>query len=222
MKPDIQIALEHTPTPIKQIVQEKLGLTEDDLIPYGNYIAKVTLPTLNNLVAGKYRTNEQDGKLIVVTAITPTRAGEGKTVTTIGLTQSLDYLGKRAQATIRQPSMGPVFGVKGGATGGGMSQVYPMWKIDLEFTGDIHAVTSAHNLLSALIDNHLAKDNRLNIDPTKVTWLRALDMNDRALRKILIGLGGRTKGGLPREDGFLITAASEIMSVLALSRNISE
>ncbi len=222
MKPDIQIAQEHQPIPIKQIIVDKLGLSEDDIIPFGQYIAKLNLATLNRLVSGKGRTNKADGKLIIVTAITPTRAGEGKTVTTIGLTQSLDFLGKKAIATLRQPSMGPVFGVKGGATGGGYSQVYPMWQIDLEFTGDFHAVTEAHNLLSALIDNHIAKDNRLNIDPTKVTWLRALDMNDRALRKVVVGMGGRTKGGAPREDGFIITAASEIMAVLALSRTIAE
>lgn len=222
MKPDIQIQLEHAPTPIKQ-VGAKVGLTEDDLIPFGKYIAKISLKTLNDLVSGTRRTNgAQDGKLIVVTAITPTRAGEGKTVTTIGLTQALDHLGHRAFATLREPSMGPVFGIKGGATGGGLSQVYPMWKIDLEFTGDIHAVTSAHNLLAAMIDNHVAKSNRLNLDPTKITWLRALDMNDRALRKVIVALGGRIRGGTPREDGFIITAASEIMVILALSQNIAE
>ncbi len=221
MKSDIQIALDHKPIPIKELAMMKLGLKEDEIIPFGDHVAKITLKALHGYMNGGQRCCE-DSKLILVTAITPTKAGEGKTTTTIGLTQALDKLGKRVQATIRQPSMGPVFGVKGGATGGGYAQVYPMWKIDLEFTGDINAVAAAHNLLAALIDNHIAKENKLRIDPTKVTWPRTVDMNDRSLRKVIVGLGGRTKGGIVREDGFIITAASEIMSVLALSRNISE
>ena len=219
MKQDIDIALEHEPVPIKDVAAGKLGLDEQDLLMYGPHVAKIAAPALKRLMEG----NEQlQGKLIVVTAITPTKAGEGKTTTVVGLTQAMDKLGKRVIATLRQPSMGPVFGVKGGATGGGYSQVYPMWKIDLEFTGDFHAIAAAHNLLSALIDNHLAKNNALGIDPTKVVWPRTMDMNDRALRKIIVGLGGRVKGGIVREDGFIITAASEIMAILAQSRSISE
>ena len=216
---DIEIALAHEPVPIKDIAAGKLGLEEQDLLLYGPHIAKISAPALKRLLEGD---GHGQGKLIVVTAITPTKAGEGKTTTVIGLTQAMDKLGKRVIATLRQPSMGPVFGVKGGATGGGYSQVYPMWRIDLEFTGDFHAIAAAHNLLSALIDNHLAKNNALRIDPTKVVWPRTLDMNDRALRKIIIGLGGRVKGGIAREDGFIITAASEIMAILAQSRSISE
>nr|MDO8109101.1 formate--tetrahydrofolate ligase [Candidatus Sigynarchaeota archaeon] len=222
MKSDIQIALEHKPLPIKDIAIKKLGLSEHDIIPYGDHVAKIAVTALNGFVTGKRQPNGKGGKLVIVTAITPTRAGEGKTTTTIGLTQAMDKLGKRVQATLRQPSMGPVFGVKGGATGGGYSQVYPMWKIDLEFTGDINAVAAAHNLLAALIDNHLSKENKLRIDPTKVVWPRTMDMNDRALRKVIVGLGGRAKGGITREDGFIITAASEIMAILALSRSITE
>lgn len=219
MKQDIEIALEHEPVPIKDIASGKLGLEEQDLLMYGPYVAKIATPAIKRLLEG----NEQgEGKLIVVTAITPTKAGEGKTTTVIGLTQAMDKLGKRVVATLRQPSMGPVFGVKGGATGGGYSQVYPMWRIDLEFTGDFYAIAAAHNLLSALIDNHLAKSNALRIDPTKVVWPRTMDINDRALRKIIIGLGGRVKGGVAREDGFIITAASEIMAILAQSHSITE
>ncbi len=221
MKSDIQIALDHKPLPIKEVATKKLGLKEDEIIPYGDHVAKLALKALNGFMNGN-RTLHGESKLILVTAITPTKAGEGKTTTTIGLTQALDKLGKRAQGTLRQPSMGPVFGLKGGATGGGYSQVYPLWKIDLEFTGDINAVAAAHNLLAALIDNHLSKDNKLRIDPTKVSWPRTIDINDRALRKVIVGMGGRAKGGIVREDGFIITAASEIMAILALSRNISE
>ncbi|MBN2151754.1 MAG: formate--tetrahydrofolate ligase, partial [Candidatus Lokiarchaeota archaeon] len=154
MKTDIQIALEHKPLPIKVIAANKLGLKEDEIVPYGDHVAKIALKALNGYMNGSNQ-RRSGSKLVLVTAITPTKAGEGKTTTTIGLTQALDKLGKRAQATLRQPSMGPVFGVKGGATGGGFSQVYPMWKIDLEFTGDINAVAAAHNLLAALIDNHV-------------------------------------------------------------------
>nr|MDO8084989.1 formate--tetrahydrofolate ligase [Candidatus Sigynarchaeum springense] len=221
MKSDIQITLEHEPRPIKEIASRKLGLKEDEIIPYGDHVAKIALKALNGYMNGT-RHEIKHGKLVLVTAITPTRAGEGKTTTTIGLTQALDKLGKRVQATLRQPSMGPVFGLKGGATGGGYSQVYPMWKIDLEFTGDINAVAAAHNLLAALVDNHLSKENKLRIDPTKITWPRTIDINDRALRKVIVGMGGRSKGGIVREDGFIIAAASEIMAILALSRNISE
>ncbi len=221
MKSEIQIALDHKPIPIKDIATKKLGLKEDEIIPYGDHVAKIALKALNGFMNGA-RHNYNGSKLVLVTAITPTRAGEGKTTTTIGLTQAMDKLGKRVQATLRQPSMGPVFGVKGGATGGGYSQVYPMWKIDLEFTGDINAVAAAHNLLAALIDNHISKENKLRIDPTKVTWPRTMDINDRSLRKVIVGMGGRAKGGMVREDGFIITAASEIMAILALSRNISE
>ncbi|HME54313.1 MAG TPA: formate--tetrahydrofolate ligase [Candidatus Lokiarchaeia archaeon] len=219
MKQDIDIALEHEPLQIKEIAEGKLGLDERDLLMYGPYVAKIAAPALKRLLE---KSEQGQGKLIVVTAITPTKAGEGKTTTAIGLTQAMDKLGKRVVATLRQPSMGPVFGVKGGATGGGYSQVYPMWQIDLEFTGDFHAIAAAHNLLSALIDNHLAKNNALRIDPTKIVWPRTMDINDRAVRKIIIGLGGRVKGGIVREDGFIITAASEIMAILAQSRSITE
>ncbi|MEX2754552.1 MAG: formate--tetrahydrofolate ligase, partial [Candidatus Sigynarchaeota archaeon] len=221
MKSDIQIALDHKPRPIGEVAKQKLGLKDDEIIPYGDHVAKLALKALNGYMNGSNQ-QQNESKLVLVTSITPTKAGEGKTTTTIGLTQALDKLGKRVQATLRQPSMGPVFGVKGGATGAGYAQVYPMWKIDLEFTGDINAVAAAHNLLAALIDNHLSKENKLRIDPTKVTWPRTIDINDRALRKVIVGLGGRAKGGIVREDGFIITAASEIMAILALSRNISE
>lgn len=181
---------------------------------YGRYMAKVPLASLEKLK------DKKDGKLVVVTAITPTPAGEGKTVTTIGLIQGLGKLGKNVVGALREPSIGPTFGIKGGATGGGYSQVYPMWDIDLHFTGDIHAVTAAHNLLSAIIDNELVRDNALNIDPTKVVFKKAMDINARELRNIVTGLGrDRILGGVPHEAGFLITSASEISAILALSED---
>lgn len=187
-----------------------LGLAEDDFEFYGKYTGKIRLKVLE-----KFR-DRPNGKLILVTAMTPTPAGEGKTLTSIGLGQGLQKIGKNAMITLREPSLGPVFGIKGGATGGGYSQVLPMERINLHFNGDIHAVGTAHNLLAAMLDNHIFKSNELEIDITQPLWNRAMDMNDRALRQIVIGLGGRVNG-IPRESGFLITAASEIMAILALA-----
>ncbi len=211
MMDDIQIAESAKVMNIKDVAA-KVGLTEDEIQPYGKYIAKVPLSSLEKLK------DKKDGKLVVVTAITPTPAGEGKTVTTIGLIQGLGKLGKNVVGALREPSIGPTFGIKGGATGGGYSQVYPMWDIDLHFTGDIHAVTAAHNLLSAIVDNELVRDNPHNIDPTKVVLKKAMDMNVRELRNIVTGLGkDRILGGVPHEHGFLITSASEISAILALA-----
>ncbi|MHA1828001.1 MAG: formate--tetrahydrofolate ligase [Candidatus Heimdallarchaeaceae archaeon] len=219
MKKDIEIAQEKQKEMknIKEIAT-KVGLKEEDLEQYGKYVAKLDYQKMLEILTSE----KPNGKLIFVTAMTASRAGEGKTVTTIGLSQAMNKLGKKVMFALREPSMGPTFGIKGGATGGGQSQVFPMWDIDLHFTGDLHAITSAHNLLAAMIDNHLAKGNKLGIDPTKVTWPRALDVNDRALRNIIIGLGGRRLGGDIRNTGFVITAASEIMAILALSADIKE
>ncbi|MHA1668186.1 MAG: formate--tetrahydrofolate ligase [Candidatus Heimdallarchaeaceae archaeon] len=219
MKKDIEIAQEKQKEMknIKEIAA-KVGLKEEDLEQYGKYVAKLDYQKMLEILTSE----KPNGKLIFVTAMTASRAGEGKTVTTIGLSQAMNKLGKKVMFALREPSMGPTFGIKGGATGGGQSQVFPMWDIDLHFTGDLHAITSAHNLLAAMIDNHLAKGNKLGIDPTKVTWPRALDVNDRALRNIIIGLGGRRLGGDIRNTGFVITAASEIMAILALSADIKE
>lgn len=193
-------------------IAAKIGLSEDDIEPYGRYIAKVPLEKLSKIC------NKNKGKLVVVSAITPTPAGEGKTVTTIGLIQGMGKLGKKVVGALREPSIGPTFGVKGGATGGGYSQVYPMWDIDLHFTGDIHAVTAAHNLLSAIIDNQLVRENELNIDPTRIVLKKAMDINTRELRNIVTGLGrDRILGGVPHETGFLMTSASEISAILALA-----
>lgn len=197
--------------PISEIAH-KLGLRDDDVETYGRHTAKVRLECLP--APG----TAPKGKLILVTGITPTSAGEGKTVTTIGLAQALDKLGKKAVATLREPSLGPVFGVKGGATGGGKSQVQPFEKINLHFNGDKHAVTSAHNLLGAMLDAHIFHGNDLGLDLNNISWPRAMDMNDRALRNIKIGLGGKADG-VPRDSRFIITAASEIMAVLALAES---
>jgi len=210
MKTDFEIAQETKVRPILDIVAE-LGMTDDDVLLYGKNIAKVPLAVLRRF------DDRPNGKLILTTAITATPAGEGKTVTTIGLIQGLGKMGKKVMGALREPSLGPTFGVKGGATGGGHSQVYPMWDINLHFTGDIHAVGSAHNLLSAILENHIAKGNRLNIDPTQIMLLKAMDMNCRELRQMVVGLGGKKKGGIPHESGFLITSASEISAILALS-----
>ncbi|MEF3695520.1 MAG: formate--tetrahydrofolate ligase [Candidatus Cloacimonadota bacterium] len=196
-------------------IAAKIGLKPDDIDQYGDYKAKVRYKTLLNLP------KNPGGKLILVSAITPTPAGEGKTTTVIGLAQALNRLGKKAIATIREPSLGPVFGIKGGAAGGGWSQVLPMEDINLHFTGDFHAVTAANNTLAALLDNYVYYDNELRIDPRRITWKRVVDVNDRMLRKIIIGLGG-SKQGFPREDGFDITPASEIMAILCLSNNMDE
>ncbi len=209
MKSDIEIAHEATLEDIKKIA-DKAGIPEEYLELYGNYKAKINLKIFESL-KGK-----PDGKLILVTAINPTPAGEGKTTTSIGLSMALNRLGYKSIVTLREPSLGPVFGIKGGAAGGGYSQVLPMEDINLHFTGDFHAVNSAHNLLSAMIDNHVHQGNELGIDVRRISWRRAIDMNDRALRSIIVGLGG-ISNGFPREDGFDITPASEIMSILGLS-----
>lgn len=219
MVEDVEIAQQRAATMknIREVVAE-IGLTEEDIETYGKYIAKLSYGSIQRILSS----DKEEGKLIFVTAMTASKAGEGKTVTSIGLSQAFARLGKKVMFALREPSMGPTFGIKGGATGGGESQVFPMWDIDLHFTGDIHAIGAAHNLLSAMIDNHLAKGNKLKIDPTKVVWPRALDVNDRALRHIVIGLGGRRRGGVVRESSFVITAASEIMAILALSMDFKE
>ncbi|WP_129597946.1 formate--tetrahydrofolate ligase [Anaerophilus nitritogenes] len=214
MKTDIQIAQEAKMLPIKEIGKQ-MGLEEDDLEFYGKYKAKISLDVY------KKRKNKPDGKLILVTAINPTAAGEGKTTTNVGLSMGLNKIGKKTITTLREPSLGPSFGVKGGAAGGGYAQVVPMDDINLHFTGDIHAITTTNNLLAALLDNHIHQGNMLNIDPRKITWKRCLDMNDRALRNIIIGLGGKMNG-VPREDGFDISVASEIMAILCLCDDIED
>ncbi len=213
MLTDIEIAYEANPKPIKDIAA-KIGLSEEDLSPYGKYIAKVPIENLEKLK------DREDGKLIMVTAITPTPAGEGKTVTSIGLVEGLGALGKNVVGALREPSLGPTFGIKGGATGGGYAQVYPMWDIDLHFTGDIHAVAAAHNLLAAIVDNELVRENPHHIDPAHVEWKKTVDMNVRELRNIVTGLGkDKIKGGVPHESGFIITSASEIAAILCLAKD---
>ncbi|MDR7856706.1 formate--tetrahydrofolate ligase [Tissierella sp.] len=214
MKTDVQIAQEAKMLPISQVA-EKLGIDEDKLIHYGKYKAKVSLGLLEEMK------DKPDGKLVLVTAINPTPAGEGKTTTNIGLSMGLNKIGKTAITALREPSLGPSFGVKGGAAGGGYSQVVPMEDINLHFTGDFHAITSAHNLISALLDNHIHQGNVLNIDPRRVVWKRVMDMNDRALRDIVVGLGGKPNG-MPRQDGFDITVASEIMAIFCLSKDLED
>ena len=209
---DIEIAQACKMRPIREI-GEKAHVPEELLEPYGKYKAKVDLSLLKK--------DRKDGKLVLVTAITPTPAGEGKTTTTIGLADGLRRIGKEAVVALREPSLGPVFGVKGGAAGGGYAQVVPMEDINLHFTGDFHAIGAANNLLAAMLDNHIHQGNALGIDPRKITWKRCVDMNDRQLRNIVDGLGGKTNG-LPREDGFDITVASEIMAVLCLSDSLSD
>ena len=214
MKTDIEIAQEAKMKPIREIAMD-LGLNEDSLEYYGKYKAKLG-GDVQNAVKDK-----TDGKLILVTAINPTPAGEGKTTTTVGLGQAMAKINKNAIIALREPSMGPVMGVKGGAAGGGYAQVVPMEDINLHFTGDMHAITAANNLLSAAIDNHIHQGNALGIDPRRVTWKRCLDMNDRALRQVVVGLGGKVNG-FPREDGFMITVASEIMAILCLANDIED
>jgi formate--tetrahydrofolate ligase len=215
MRSDIDIAREARLRPIVEVA-EKVGLTAGDLYLYGNHIAKVPLAVMD-----RYR-DQPDGQTILVTAMTPTRFGEGKTTTTIGLTQALARLGKRAMCAIREPSLGPCMGVKGGAAGGGYSQVLPMEEINLHFTGDLHAVSATHNLLAAVLDNHLHHKGAPEINPRNLVWKRVIDMNDRALRSIIVGLEGRGLNGVMREDGFEITAASEIMAVWGLSHDLAE
>lgn len=214
MKTDIQIAQEAKMKPIGEIASV-LGLNEEDLEYYGKYKAKINLAVWEKLK------DKPDGKLILVTAINPTPAGEGKTTTTIGLGQAMNILGKKAMIALREPSLGPCFGIKGGAAGGGYAQAVPMEDINLHFTGDFHAVTSAHNLLAAMLDNSIQQGNPLNIDPRQVVFRRVMDMNDRALRNIVIGLGGRMDG-VPRQDGFDITVASEIMAILCLAEDLMD
>ena len=215
MRSDIEIAREARLRPIAEVAAG-LGLTADELHAYGPHMAKVPLGVMERLA------ERPDGKLILVTAMTPTKHGEGKTTTTIGLTQALARLGQRAVAAIREPSLGPCMGLKGGAAGGGYAQVLPMEEINLHFTGDLHAVTAAHNLLAAVVDNHLHQGNEPQIHPRKVLWKRVIDMNDRALRSILIGLEGGGANGVMREDGFEITAASEIMAIWGLSADLMD
>lgn len=214
MKTDVQIAQESKMKPIEEIAKQ-LGLSRRDLELYGDYKAKVSLDVL------KEREDRPDGKLVLVTAINPTPAGEGKTTMNIGLSMALNKIGKTAISALREPSLGPCFGIKGGAAGGGYAQVVPMEDINLHFTGDIHAITTAHNLLSALLDNHIHQGNELGIDPRRITWKRVLDMNDRALRNIVVGLGGKPNG-VPREDSFDITVASEIMAILCLANDLED
>ncbi|MBE7041185.1 MAG: formate--tetrahydrofolate ligase [Ruminococcaceae bacterium] len=214
MKTDIEIAQEKKPIHIKKIA-EKLGICEEELIYYGNDKAKLSDELAQRL------SDRPMGKLVLVTAINPTPAGEGKTTTTVGLGQAMGKLGKNAVIALREPSMGPVMGLKGGAAGGGYAQVIPMEDINLHFTGDMHAITAANNLLCAMIDNHIMRGNALGIDPTRIVFKRVMDMNDRALRQIVVGLGGKTNGN-PREDGFTITVASEIMAILCLSDGIRD
>jgi formate--tetrahydrofolate ligase len=213
-KSDIEIAQEAKLLPIQEI-GKRLGLSSDMLIPYGRDKAKIDYPVLKN------SESRPDGKLILVTAVSPTPAGEGKTTTTVGLGDALNLIGKNAAICLREPSLGPCFGMKGGAAGGGYSQVVPMTDINLHFTGDFHAIGAAHNLLAALVDNHIHWDNRLRLDPRRVTWGRVVDMNDRALRNIVIGLGG-TPHGVPRESAFDITVASEIMAIFCLATDLQD
>jgi formate--tetrahydrofolate ligase len=214
-KSDIEISQTAKKRLILDVAKEKLGIAAENLEPYGHYKAKVSMDFINSL-KGK-----RDGKLILVTAITPTPAGEGKTTTTVGLTDALNHIGKKAMLCLREPSLGPSFGMKGGAAGGGYAQVVPMEDINLHFTGDFHAITSAHNLLSALIDNHIYWGNALGIDLRRVTWRRVMDMNDRALREIICSLGG-VANGYPREAGFDITVASEVMAIFCLAKNLDD
>ncbi|MBR4490925.1 formate--tetrahydrofolate ligase, partial [bacterium] len=211
---DIEIANSIKMRPIKEIAAS-VGICEDDLELYGNYKAKISNEAIARIEKG------QDGKLILVTAVNPTPAGEGKTTTTVGLGMALTKLGKRSVIALREPSLGPVFGIKGGAAGGGYAQVVPMEDINLHFTGDFHAITAANNLLCAMIDNHIQQGNPLDIDPRRILFGRVTDTNDRALRHVVVGLGGKPDG-VPREDRFMITVASEIMAILCLSESISD
>jgi formate--tetrahydrofolate ligase len=212
---NIEIAQRAKMLPIAQLARERLGIPEESLEPYGRYKAKVSLDYVAQLQ------NRPDGKLVLVTAISPTPAGEGKTTTTVGLGDALNLLGKRAMLCLREPALGPVFGVKGGAAGGGYSQVVPMEDINLHFTGDFAAVALANNLLAALIDNHIYQGNQLGFDVRRIAWRRVVDVNDRALRSIVIGLGG-SANGVPREDGFDIVVASEVMAILCLATGLAD
>lgn len=214
---DIEIAQKNVMEPIAKIA-EKIGISSENLELYGNYKAKISFGELKTL---QKRAEKNPGKLILVTAITPTAAGEGKSTVSIGLADSLNKIGKNTVVALREPSLGPCFGVKGGACGGGYAQIVPMEEINLHFTGDIHAISIANNLISALIDNHLQQGNELNIDPRTISWKRCVDLNDRALRNVIAGLGGKMQG-VPREEHFTIAVASEIMAIVCLSKTISE
>ena len=214
MKSDIQIAQEATMLPIKEVAAS-IGIAEDDLELYGKYKAKISDELIEK------SKNNPDGKLILVTAINPTPAGEGKTTTSVGLGQAFGKLGKKALIALREPSLGPCFGIKGGAAGGGYAQVVPMEDLNLHFTGDFHAITSANNLLAALLDNHIQQGNELGIDPRQIVWKRCLDMNDRVLRNVVVGLGSKMDG-MVREDHFVITVASEIMAILCLADDMND
>ena len=214
MLTDIEIAQQCKMKPIVEVAAQ-LGIQPEELEPYGHYKAK-----LSDHLAKRLE-NKPDGKLILVTAINPTPAGEGKTTTTVGLGQAMTKIGKNAIIALREPSLGPVFGIKGGAAGGGYAQVVPMEDINLHFTGDMHAITAANNLLCAILDNHLQQGNQLNIDPRRVLFKRCMDMNDRALRFVNVGLGGKANG-VPREDGFQITVASEVMAILCLASDLMD
>ena len=215
MKSDIEIAQGIELKPIAEIAAS-LGLSGDDLVPYGRYVAKIPISVMD-----RYQ-EAPDGKVILVTAMSPTSMGEGKTTTTIGLGQALNQIGKKAVMAIREPSLGPCMGLKGGAAGGGYSQVLPMEDINLHFTGDFHAITTAHNLLAAVVDNHLHHRHTPEVNPRHVVWKRVIDMNDRSLRSIILGLEDKGINGVMREDGFEITAASEVMAILCLSQNLKE
>src|SRR3977135_2239981 len=215
MLSDIEIAQAAKMQRIAAVAREKLGIAEEHLEPYGHYKAKVSLKYIETLKGKK------DGKLILVTAMTPTPAGEGKTTTTVGLGDALNHIGKKAVICLREPSLGPVFGMKGGAAGGGYAQVVPMEDINLHFTGDFNAIQLANNLLAAMIDNHINHGNDLGFDVRRVAWKRVLDMNDRALRQITIALGGPANG-FPREDGFDIVVASEVMAIFCLSTSLKD
>ena len=216
VKSDIQIAREAKMQPIKDILA-KINVPDESsaFSPMGRHIAKINLKYLDSLK------DKKDGKLVLVTAITPTPAGEGKTTTSVGLNDGLNKIGKKSIVCLREPSLGPSFGLKGGAAGGGYAQVVPMEQINLHFTGDFHAITSAHNLLSALIDNHIYWGNKLNIDVRRVSWRRVMDMNDRSLRSIIVDLGG-VANGYPRQDSFDITVASELMAIFCLATDLKD
>ena len=214
MKTDLEIAQEAVMEPIGRVA-EKLGIPEEALELYGRYKAKISDEYLDQTA------DRPEGKLILVTAINPTPAGEGKTTTSVGLGQAFGRLGKRAVVALREPSLGPCFGIKGGAAGGGYAQVVPMEELNLHFTGDFHAITSANNLLAALLDNHIQQGNELQIDSRQIVWKRCMDMNDRVLRNIVVGLGNKTDGFV-REDHFVITVASEIMAILCLAEDMKD
>ena len=214
MLTDIEIAKAAHPRPIRQVAED-LGIPEEALEYYGKYKAKIGEDFIRSVE------NRPDGRLVLVTAISPTPMGEGKTTTTVGLGQAMPLIGEKALIALREPSLGPVFGIKGGAAGGGYAQVLPMEDINLHFTGDMHAITSANNLCCAMLDNHLQQGNALGIDPRRILIKRCLDMNDRALRNVVVGLGGKVNG-VPREDGFIITVASEVMAILCLAKDMDD